>query len=131
MTDAKSPQTSGSALVITPDVQEKFVDLLKLIVDSESMNNEERQYWINILPVMTPEQIKNLEEILTNEKKQLAAIDAKYTANAQPVAQAGRKVEDIDAERKRKREERAKMEKQNTKDDLQSQNSVLDAIDKS
>ncbi len=42
------------------------------------MNLEERQYWINILPIMTPEQIKNLRDILTNEKEQLAAIDAKY-----------------------------------------------------
>lgn len=46
------------------------------------MNNEERQYWINILPIMTQEQIKNLEEILASEKKQLAAIDKKYSADS-------------------------------------------------
>lgn len=42
------------------------------------MNDEERQYWINILPIMTPEQIQNLRHILDNEKTQLAAIDDKY-----------------------------------------------------
>lgn len=50
------------------------------------MNNEERQYWINILPIMTPEQLKNLEDILASEKKQLAAIDAKYSKEMQQAA---------------------------------------------
>ncbi|MSR67462.1 hypothetical protein EXS65_01370 [Candidatus Peribacteria bacterium] len=80
MSDQSQPQTSG--LVIPPEVQEKFGALILLIQGSESMNNEERQYWVNILPVMTPEQIKNLQEILANEKQQLAAIDAKYTKEA-------------------------------------------------
>ncbi len=85
MTDPSQPQTSGSqttALVIPPEIQEKFGPLLELIKGSESMNNEERQYWINILPVMNPEQIKNLDDILSNEKKQLAAIDEKYSKQA-------------------------------------------------
>ncbi len=69
---------SASALVIPTDIQEKFGDLVALIRQSESMNDEERQYWVNILPIMTPEQIQNLEDILLNEKQQLAAIDAKY-----------------------------------------------------
>ena len=80
MADQSQPQASG--LVIPPEVQEKFGELIELIKGSESMNNEERQYWINILPVMTPEQIKNLQEILSNEKQQLAAIDAKYSKDA-------------------------------------------------
>lgn len=71
-------QSQPSALIIPPDIQSKFGAIIALILGSESMNNEERQYWINILPVMTPEQLKNLEEILTSEKKQLADIDAKY-----------------------------------------------------
>lgn len=84
MADQSQTQGSGAqaALVISPEIQEKFGPLLELIKASESMNNEERQYWINILPVMTPEQIKNLEDILENEKKQLAAIDEKYSNQA-------------------------------------------------
>jgi hypothetical protein len=77
MADSAQIQTSG--LVIPPETLEKFGVLIALIKGSESMNTEERQYWINILPIMTPEQITNLTEILTNEKTQLAAIDAKYT----------------------------------------------------
>lgn len=44
------------------------------------MNDEERTYWASILPAMTPEQIQNLKQILENEKRQLAEIDAKYAA---------------------------------------------------
>ena len=81
MSDPPQPPPSSS-LIIPPDVQEKFGALIELIKGSESMNMEERQYWINILTVMTPEQIKNLQDILTNEKEQLAAIDAKYSKEA-------------------------------------------------
>ncbi len=80
MADPSPPP--ASALVIPPDIQEKFGPLIEMIKASESMNNEERQYWINILGIMTTEQIKNLEEILVNEKKQLAAIDQKYNKEA-------------------------------------------------
>lgn len=66
-------------LSIPDDTQAQFSELISMIKSSESMNDEERQYWINILPIMTPEQIQNLTDILTNEKRQLAAIDKKYS----------------------------------------------------
>lgn len=80
MTDQST--SAGGGLQITDETQAKFGPILELIKGSESMNNEERQYWINILPIMTMEQLKNLEEILTSEKKQLSAIDAKYSKEA-------------------------------------------------
>src|SRR3989338_6948393 len=84
MSDQPQPKSGG--LTITPETQQKFGPLIDLIKGSESMNNEERQYWINILPIMTPEQLKNLEDILSSEKKQLAAIDAKYSKEMTEVA---------------------------------------------
>lgn len=70
----------ASAVQIPGDLKEKFPDLINLILSSQSMNDEERQYWINILPIMTPEQIANLLGILENEKRQLAEIDRKYSS---------------------------------------------------
>lgn len=86
MTD---PQTAGtpatgtpaSSLKVPDSVRQQFPDLVELVAASESMNDEERQYWFDILPVMTPEQVQNLRDILTNERNQLAAIDAKYAAS--------------------------------------------------
>ncbi len=59
-------------------VREKFPDLIKLIYETESMNQEEREYWMQIMPIMTEEQIKKFRDILINEKQQLQKLDREY-----------------------------------------------------
>ncbi|MBU2524007.1 hypothetical protein KKG71_02330 [Patescibacteria group bacterium] len=62
-----------------PDVvKKKHADLIQLILETESMNDEERDYWFQILPIMTDEQIEKFRAILENEKEQLAKLDAEY-----------------------------------------------------
>lgn len=62
-----------------PDtVKQQYPDLIPLILQTESMNDDERQYWFQILPIMTDEQIGKLREILMNEKNQLASLDKEY-----------------------------------------------------
>lgn len=78
MSDDTSSATDSTVLIVPPEVQEAFPEIISLILVSESMNVTERQYWVDILPVMTPEQVAQLLKILTNERDQLAAIDAKY-----------------------------------------------------
>jgi hypothetical protein len=87
MADAQSTtgQAGRAGLSIPDDVRAKFPALVDLIVQSESMNMEERQYWINILPIMTPEQLKNLSDILVNERDQLKAIDQKYAKDVEKI----------------------------------------------
>lgn len=98
-----------SQLTIPDDVRAKYPDLIELVVGSESMNDEERQYWINILPIMTPDQVKNLRDILLNEKRQLAAIDQKYAKEIEQIGQA-QLIKHTEEERRRKREERLQAE---------------------
>ena len=52
--------------------------LVDLILKTESMQDEERKYWFQLLPVMTDEQVTKLQGILQNERDQLTALDAKY-----------------------------------------------------
>ena len=107
MADA-AQQQQGSVktnLTIPEELLKKFPDLIELIKASESMNNEERQYWINILPIMTPEQIQNLREILENERRQLAAIDAKYQTEIQKIGQS-EVIKQTEEERTKRRNER-------------------------
>jgi|GEM_PF-580076 len=59
-------------------VKEKFPDLVQLIKETESMNDEERDYWFQILPIMTEDQIKKFRDILVNEKEQLSHLDSEY-----------------------------------------------------
>ena len=92
-----------TTVIIAPDLEERFPDLIDLIMKSESMNNGERQYWIDILPVMSTEQITQLREILQNERDQLAAIDAKYAKEIQAVGTAS--IEETEENRQRKRQD--------------------------
>lgn len=79
---------SGSSGSRIPDETARaFPELLALIRQSQSMNPDERQYWIDILPVMNAEQIANLRTILINERDQLAAIDKKYAGKIDAAAQ--------------------------------------------
>lgn len=64
--------------VIPTLVKEKFPDLAQLIRETESMNDEERDYWFQILPIMTEEQIRKFQDILLNEKAQLNRLDKEY-----------------------------------------------------
>lgn len=66
--------------IIPKLVREKFPDLVKLIYETESMNQEEREYWMQILPIMTEDQIVKFREILVNEKEQLEKLDTEYAS---------------------------------------------------
>jgi len=106
MADAKP-----AAVQIPDDLRQKFPELIELILKSESMNDEERQYWVNILPVMTPEQVQNLRDILTNEREQLAAIDRKYSKEIEKIG-SDQLLRKVDEERRKRREDRSKTEDQ-------------------
>lgn len=134
MADATQDATAGNqsstqtGLLINPALRKKHPELIGLIERSESMNDGERQYWIDILPVMTPEQIGQLKEILTNERNQLAAIDAKY---AKEIGDLGvkRSVEEMGKERKDKIEERRSQEEATRPEEEEKAQKLLDQID--
>lgn len=121
--------TSKSNVQVPAELTAKFPVLIELILSSESMNDEERQYWVNILPVMTDEQIKNLYGILENEKNQLAAIDRKYSNEIEQIGQNElvRRTEEV---RKKKMDERRQKEKADEEQDEKNTNTLLDEIDK-
>ncbi len=60
-------------------LRDVFLALLDpLIAESESMNDEERLYWRNLLLVMDDSQVKKLVNILFREKRKLFEIEKKY-----------------------------------------------------
>ena len=63
---------------ITDELQAKYPELIKLILATESMDDDERQYWFDIMPSMTDEQIDRLYNILETEKKKLEDLEVKY-----------------------------------------------------
>jgi hypothetical protein len=69
----------GSSLNIPEETRAQFPKLIPLIEKSPSMNDEERQYWIDVLPIMTEDQLTNLNEILGNEKTQIDEANKVYS----------------------------------------------------
>jgi isopropylmalate/homocitrate/citramalate synthase len=121
------PQPAGTGLSIPADLRAKHPELIELVLASQSMNDEERQYWINILPIMTPEQIANLRDILINEKRQLEAIDKKYSKEIQQI-DSQKLVQKTEDERKKRREELQRQEGGAAKTEAQQEEELLKKI---
>lgn len=114
---------------IVPElIRNKFPDLVKLIYETESMNAEEREYWLQIMPIMTEDQIVKFREILVNEKQQLTQLDQEYQ---QEMSKAGSQhvVEINEAEMRRKKEELAMAEKQSEDSEQKEEENLLKALD--
>jgi molecular chaperone GrpE (heat shock protein) len=75
---AKKTQPLESKFHIPQAVKTENPELIPLILNTESMDDEEREYWFQILPIMTPEQIAKFKNILVTEKQQLAKLDEEY-----------------------------------------------------
>lgn len=127
MPDASS-QSGSTPIIVPADVRAKFGELVDMIVASESMNDDERRYWIDILPVMNDDQVSKLKDILVRERDQLAAIDAKYSADMTQLADA-KAVQAIGEERKQRHEERATTEAQTRTAEEQAAENLLNEMD--
>ncbi len=57
---------------------DRYVLLKPLILESESLNNNDKLSWLDLLPNMTYEQIRKLLDILINETKRLNEIESVY-----------------------------------------------------
>ncbi len=99
-----------------------------MILRSESMNDEERQYWVDILSVMTPDQTSQLRTILVNERDQLAAIDAKYAKDVAQEPEALRPVEEIATERHGRASERTTKEREEESAEALTEEEILKQV---
>ncbi len=63
---------------ILDEIQIQYGELVELILGSESIDNNEKQYWFDILPSMTNDQIDRLFNILMTERHQLEELNIKY-----------------------------------------------------
>lgn len=119
--------TTPQPIIVPADVRAAHGEIVDLILASESMNDDERRYWLDILPAMTPEQIAKLKDILVRERDQLQAIDAKYSkdmtslADAQAVRQTGE-------ERQKRMQERSATEAEAKATEEKAAENLLDEM---
>jgi len=69
---------NGTTFYLSDEIQAKYPELIKLILNTESMDDDERQYWFDIMPSMTDSQIDRLYDILETERKKLEELEIKY-----------------------------------------------------
>jgi len=69
---------NSKTFYIWDDIQSQYPELIKLILATESMDDEERQYWFDIMPSMNDSQIDRLFNILETERKKLEELELKY-----------------------------------------------------
>lgn len=128
MSDDTTQQGQASGVFVPPSVRQNYGELIALIEHSESMNDEERQYWIDLLPIMTPEQVKQLELILKNERDQLAAIDQKFAQNITSSSEPKRALEEIQQERQQKNVERLTREQKDEQQESSAEEEILKKV---
>ena len=63
---------------IADEIQADYPELIQLVLNTKSMDDQERQYWFDIMPSMSDEQIDRLYEILDTEKKKLEQLEVNY-----------------------------------------------------
>lgn len=68
----------GFVFTIIDEIEQQYAELVKLILGTESMDNSEKQYWFDILPSMTDDQIDRLFDILETERKKLEELEIRY-----------------------------------------------------
>ncbi len=64
--------------IIPDEILAKYRELVKMILATESMDDDERQYWFDIMSSMTNVQIDRLYNILDTERKKLQELEIKY-----------------------------------------------------
>jgi len=118
------PQTT--TLTVPDETREKFGEWVDMIIGSDSMNDEERQYWVDVLPIMTEEQLDNLREILANEKRQLEETSKTYEGMEEKAGKSEMAFDE--AKYKTKKEERVKAEHRFEEEESEQEARLLEEI---
>ncbi|QQR54858.1 hypothetical protein IPG41_06800 [Candidatus Peregrinibacteria bacterium] len=101
---------------------------MEMIKKTESMTDEEREYWFQILPIMTEDQVTRLKSILVEEAAQLAKLDDQYQSDLTKLNQKHLD-EWSDFQRKQDREGLEKAEAKEEVSEAAAQEALLKQLD--
>ncbi len=118
---------NGTTFHIDDEVQTKYPELIKLILHTESMDDDERQYWFDIMPSMTDSQVDRLYDILETEKHKLEELEDKYQTEIKSLNEK-HLIEWQEFQTKKSKEKMAEVKK-NEKADEKNPDDVLAMLD--
>lgn len=131
---ATPPVVNAANNEVDPEILKKFTipekvktdypDIIKLVIETASMNDDERQYWFQIIPIMTEEQVDKFRGILITEKDQLSKLDKEYEAEIKDLNQK-HLVEWQAFESKEKRRKLQEEEQKTQQEETQKQEELL------
>ena len=67
-----------SGFQVSDKILGKYTKELPLLVNTETLDSQEKQYWLDLLPHMSDDHINRLFIILSHEKQKLAEVEKKY-----------------------------------------------------
>lgn len=71
-------EQNGKKFTLGKKLLSQYTELIKMVLATDSMDSDERQYWLDIMPSMTEKQIERLYNILDTERKKLQWLEMKY-----------------------------------------------------
>jgi septal ring factor EnvC (AmiA/AmiB activator) len=111
-------------LVIPDELKEKYPEIIDGILKSISMDDDERKYWISVLPAMTDDQIQELKDILNEEQNKLSEINKN-----KPSKLSGDEIKNAEEERARRREKRREEEMEHQRKIEKEAEDILSELD--
>jgi hypothetical protein len=123
MTDQKTQTTNKTPLVIPDEVKTMYPDLVPQILQSASMDNDERNYWFGVLPIMTPDQVTELRDILKTEQERMAK------KRAQEKKQVPTDPVQLEAERRMAQKKRRQEEEKHREMDHENAEDLLEELE--
>jgi len=109
-------------------MEEKYPELIKLILNTQSIDDEEKQYWFSIIPAMNEEKILRLKKILTDEKKEIKKLDNKYETELKRINEKV-KIEDMIKKDEKNAKEIKNAKILEIKEDEKNAKNILDELD--
>lgn len=84
------PQIQELKGLLIPEVVEQYPDIIQMVFQTPSLIFDEKKYWLQLLPLMTPDHVERLRSILTTERQKLAEINARYDSGVNKLQQLAR-----------------------------------------
>lgn len=119
---------ADQATAPAPPVGDQTQEIKLLIEQTSTLNDAEKQYWLNLLPTMNEGQLNQLRGILQTEQKNLEEIDQKYDQKLEDVASKYLNQWD-DKKAQEERSQRQEQEKALRTEDVERAENLLEGWD--
>lgn len=107
---------------VTDFVKTKYPDIIEALYQSKTINDEEKQYWLDSLNTMDDTQVFKLKDILSEELAELKKINPSY---GEMTPEEEREILELKKEQRKEKEKESRLEDKEDIEDLLSELSEI------